>query len=204
MTEKNPIKAIIWDMGGVILRTEDHKPREKWAIKWGITESELSDFVFGNEASRSATLGEKPTSAIWEFVGHHFSLSPQDREKFEKDFWAGDRIDEKLLDYIDSLRKDHITALLSNAWGDARQTINERYPNWNRFDVSVFSAEVKMAKPEPGIYRYLLDTLRILPREAIFVDDMPENVTAAVSLGIHGIRFLDTNQTILEINQLLS
>jgi FMN phosphatase YigB (HAD superfamily) len=170
MTQNNPIKAIIWDMGGVILRTEDHQPREKWATKFGLSTSELSDFVFGNEISRQATIGEKPTSAIWEFVADHFSLSKQDREQFEQDFWAGDRIDEKLLDFIDTLRKEHITVLLSNAWGDARQTINERYPRWNRFDISVFSGEVKLAKPDPKIYQYLLNMLRILPQEAIFGD----------------------------------
>ncbi len=204
MTKNNLIKAIVWDMGGVILRTEDQQPRDKWAKRFGLTLSELSDFVFGNEVSRKASIGEKPTSAIWEFVGSHFSLSQQEREIIEQDFWAGDRIDEELLDFIELLRKDHITALLSNAWGDARQTITERYPHWNRFDISIFSAEVKMVKPDPQIFHYLLSTLRILPQETIFIDDMPENVTAAIALGIKGIRFLDTRQTISEINQLLS
>lgn len=204
MIKKNLIKVIVWDMGGVILRTEDPKPREKWATRFGISLSALTDFVFGNDISRQASIGEKPASAIWEFVADHFSLTPQDRELFERDFWVGDRIDERLLEYIESLRKDHLTALLSNAWGDARLTISDRYPSWNRFDVSIFSAEVKMAKPDPKIFHYLLNTLRILPQEAVFVDDMPENVTAASALGINGIHFLDTGQTILEIEKLLS
>jgi epoxide hydrolase-like predicted phosphatase len=204
MLKKNRIKAIAWDMGGVILRTEDPNPREKWARRFGISLTALTDFVFGNDISRQASVGEKPTSAIWEYVANHFSLTPQDRELFEQDFWMGDRIDEELLEFIESLRKDHITALLSNAWGDARQTIGDRYPHWNRFDVSIFSAEVKMAKPDPKIFHYLLNTLRIRPQEAIFVDDMPENVSAANALGINGVCFLDTRQTILEIKKLLS
>ena len=204
MTKNNLIKAIVWDMGGVILRTEDQQPRDKWAKRFGLTLSELSDFVFGNDVSRKASIGEEPTSAIWEFAGSHFSLSQHEREIFEQDFWAGDRIDEELLDFIELLRKDHITALLSNAWGDARQTITERYPRWNRFDVSIFSAEVKLVKPDPQIFHYLLNTLRILPQETVFIDDMPENVAAAIALGINGIRFLETKQTISEIKQLLS
>lgn len=57
------------------------------------------------------------------------------------------------------------------------------------FDGIVFSALVKMAKPDPKIYRYLLDTYHLIPGECLFIDDRRANIEAAEKSGIHGLIF---------------
>ncbi|MBT8082631.1 MAG: HAD-IA family hydrolase [Gammaproteobacteria bacterium] len=49
-------------------------------------------------------------------------------------------------------------------------------------------------KPEPQIYEYLLDAYQLEPTDTIFIDDLPENLDAAASLGIRTIRFVDAAQ----------
>ena len=51
------------------------------------------------------------------------------------------------------------------------------------------SGEEGVIKPDPRIFRILLERYRIAPEEAVFIDDNPGNATAATSLGIHGIHF---------------
>lgn len=53
----------------------------------------------------------------------------------------------------------------------------------------VVSGEVGAIKPNPEIFRALLDTYKIDPKRAVFIDDVPANVAAANGFGIHGIRF---------------
>ncbi|MHB8094616.1 MAG: HAD-IA family hydrolase, partial [Candidatus Aminicenantales bacterium] len=55
------------------------------------------------------------------------------------------------------------------------------------FDDYILSFELGIAKPEPGIYREALRRAGCRAGECVFIDDIPENVEAAVKLGIAGI-----------------
>ena len=52
------------------------------------------------------------------------------------------------------------------------------------FDRLYFSCDLKMMKPAPAIFRYVLDAERLDPAETLFIDDSPRNVEAAARLGI--------------------
>ena len=57
------------------------------------------------------------------------------------------------------------------------------YDLLKKFSGTVFSAPLKMAKPDPQIYRYLFDTFSLKPEECFFIDDLKENIEAAERLG---------------------
>lgn len=71
-------------------------------------------------------------------------------------------------------------------------------------DGGVFSFKVKLVKPDPAIYRLLLDQYHLLAEECVFMDDTLPNVEAAIALGIHGIHFLDKKQAEAELEELLA
>ena len=48
-----------------------------------------------------------------------------------------------------------------------------------------------MAKPNPEIYKYLLEKYSLNPDECIFIDDSAPNIKTAKELGIHGIVYSD-------------
>lgn len=78
--------------------------------------------------------------------------------------------------------------LLSNA--SARHKEYWPYvPGSEYFDGVVVSANLKMVKPNPEIYLYVLNTYRLQPDECLFVDDMLYNVTGAEAVGIPGFHF---------------
>ena len=81
--------------------------------------------------------------------------------------------------------------------------LTEKYDLLSLFDVSIFSGEVKMAKPGYEIYRLILDRLGVNAQEAIFIDDFVENIEAANQLGFTTIHYQSSDQTIKRINELI-
>lgn len=63
----------------------------------------------------------------------------------------------------------------------------------NFFHYTFYSHEVGFRKPEPEIYKYVLDMQNLIPEETFFVDDKKENVEAAVALGINAFQLTDRN-----------
>ncbi len=61
-------------------------------------------------------------------------------------------------------------------------------------DGGVFSFRVHVIKPDPAIYKQLLQTYSLEPSSCVFLDDLKENVNAAKKLGIHGIVFENLTQ----------
>lgn len=72
----------------------------------------------------------------------------------------------------------------------------QNYSFFSYFKDIVVSGEVKLIKPDPAIYRLLLERNQLRPGDCIFIDDLQENVAAAAALGIHGIQF--TSPELLE------
>ncbi|WP_279579441.1 HAD-IA family hydrolase [Fodinicola feengrottensis] len=63
------------------------------------------------------------------------------------------------------------------------------------FDVSVISAEVGLAKPDPAIYQLLLERLALPAETVAFIDDIEHNVEAAQEVGIVSVVHTDAATT---------
>ncbi len=57
------------------------------------------------------------------------------------------------------------------------------------FDGEVVSSEVHLCKPEPEIYKLVLERYGLEASESLFLDDRIENVNAAIACGIGGVLF---------------
>jgi len=70
-------------------------------------------------------------------------------------------------------------------------------------DGSVISYEVKIVKPEPGIYKALINKYDLVAEECVFLDDREENVEAAMKMGFHGIVVEGYEQAAKALNNML-
>lgn len=198
-----PIRAVIFDLGGVLVRTEDRTSRTRLAERAGLTYMELSELVFDSQSARRAMRGEITTEEHWEEVNKKLGLSKEEYPQVPLEFWAGDRLDENLVNYLRGLRPQYKTALLSNAWDDLRQMIEEIWKCADAFDQMVISAETGLVKPEPPIYEKVVSDLMVKPKEAVFVDDFPENVAGAKAVGLEAIQFFSPEQILQDLEKLL-
>ncbi len=197
------IKAIIWDMGGVLLRTVDGSYREKLAEKLGLPRKELEGIVFSSESSHQAEKGIIDADTHWKFVRDYFKFSENDLVKFIEAFWAGDTMDHQLVTYIDKLRPVYKTGLISNAWSNARSLVDGTHQFLYAFDEVVFSAEVGLRKPGLEIYLLMLHRLGLRGEQCIFIDDFPHNLIGAEKAGFQVLLFTNPTEVTDQLNKIL-
>ncbi len=204
MQNRNKIKAVITDLGGVLVRTREDDARERLAKQLGLTCSELLEIVFHSPTAELATLGIIPEEQHWLTIAERLNLKAEELPAFRWEFWSSEVPDENLLAYLKSLKPRYRLGVLSNAWSDSEGEIHARLPgllNW--FDDVIFSAQIGMAKPDVRIYRLAVERLGVQPSEAVFLDDVDKNVAGAVKAGLHAIRASSSEQVITELRQLL-
>lgn len=198
------LQAIIWDLGGVLLRTEDQQPRAQLARELNLTYAEIDQLVFNSPSARQASRGEISARQHWQNLCEIWSW-PEDRlSELQARFWGGDRLDLELVEFIRSFEPRYTTALLSNNWSDLRQAITTQWQIDDAFDEIVISAEVGLVKPDPRIYRLTEEKLGILPEQALFVDDFIENIQAALARGWKSVHFQNSQQAMAEVKALLA
>lgn len=200
------IKSIVFDIGGVLLRSEDESGRKALGEKYNLDPGWIENLVFQSPAAQASSIGLVGSNDIWHNVAVKLSLSKDALEEFKRIFWQGDRIDQGLIKFLHDCRPKYKTALLTNAWMDARSFLMETYgiTEGMTVDLILISSEIGIAKPDPRIYQLLGDKVGCHLHEILFVDDFIENVLAAEELGIQTIHFQVGMDLINEIESKLT
>ena len=116
------------------------------------------------------------------------------------------RPNTQLLNFLHGIRLSGIrTAILSNtisiyASAQAQAGISKE----GGFEPIIYSWQVELAKPQKEIFELALFELKADAESIIFIDDKPEHIKGAASIGVHTILFEDTNKTIARIQELIT
>jgi glucose-1-phosphatase len=183
------IQAVIFDVGGVLVRTYDWRGRQRWERDLALQPGQAEWFVFHSEPGLRAQQGQLTEAALWQEVAALLGLDAEQLAAFRRDFWAGDALDEELVEYIRSLRPKYQTAIISNFNDSLRESLERTYPIAGAFDLIVVSAEENVMKPDEQIYLLTLERLGRQPVEAVFIDDSAANVAAAQAVGMHALHY---------------
>lgn len=202
VVEAMSIRAVFFDFGGVIQRTEFQSPRQRLAERFGIDYDDLERLVFASASARRASVGGITEEAYWSEVLERLKRPASELPAIKDEFFGGDIVDRALLDFIRSLRGGFRTGLITNAWSGMRAFL-QKQGLLALFDDVVISAEVGVAKPEAGIYHIALEQAQVRAEEAVFVDDVQANVDACRQVGMKGILFDDPSHVMRQLEQLL-
>ncbi len=197
------IKTVIFDVGGVLLRTEDRRPRTMLADAFGMTYEALENLVFNGDQGHAAQRGEVTAAEQWEYVRNQLNIQTAELDPVRRTFFSGDVLDRELLDFVRSLKPSYQTAIITNAFDDARAALTEQFHLDEVFDPIIVSAEEKVMKPDPEIFRIALKRCSIRAEEAVFIDDFPHNIRGAQAVGMHAVWFRSRDQAIVELRTLL-
>jgi len=196
------IKAVFFDLGGVILRTEFQAPREHLAERLGMEYEDLYKLVFDSPSSLKASIGEISDIEHWAEVTRRLKRPSSETKTIREEFFAGDVVDHEIVEFLRSLRPRYYVGLISNSWPDLRDYIAKLKFD-DAFDHMVISGEVGVMKPEARIYQIALEQAGASPSEALFVDDVYENIKGCEKVGIQGIHFKDPESTLKQLKSLL-
>lgn len=199
------IKAFIFDFGGVIVRTEDYRPRHAWDERLGLPVGSVERAVHHSDIWIQAQLGRISYKSYWDGVAEILYMRKDDHdiEALRRDYFSGDRINYRLVCLIRELREQgYGIALLSNESVELRQRLDELGLT-DLFDHILISAEIGVMKPDVTAFRVALQALGVAPHEAVFVDDALPNVRGAQHMGLHVIHSRACDDLRPEVKRLL-
>ena len=136
----------------------------------------LQGFIFNNPAQ------EANIRLYWEHIGDTIRCYPYTHD------WIRELKDKGLHCYI-----------LSNYARRTYELTREELSFEKLMDGALYSWQVQQVKPEPEIFRTLLERFGLRPEESVFLDDNPKNVEAARKLGIHAIQFTTREAALKEL-----
>lgn len=185
------IKTVIFDMGGVIITlNHDEAVRRFSALGLQKADEVLNPYcqagIFGDLEEGKLSL-EEYQEALEKMVGRKLSFEEV------RHCWLGYAADvpaNKLAALRKLKEEGYRVILLSNtnpymsSWTDSTEFSGDGHAIGEYFDALYRSYEVKLMKPDDRFFRYVLTQEKILPEDALFVDDGPRNCAAASELGI--------------------
>ena len=83
----------------------------------------------------------------------------------------------------------HKLYALSNMGLVAMDYLEKNYPFLDLFEGKVISSRLKLIKPDPEIFKYLLNKFNLDPQQTVYIDDYAPNIKAAAGLGFLTIQF---------------
>jgi putative hydrolase of the HAD superfamily len=179
-----PYDAVLTDFDGV-LRHFDHAAQAEIEARYGLP---LTKTAFDPELILPATLGER-TEAEWaESVAVALGGDERARravaEFVEIRFWVDEQVRELL-----ARVQEHVPVVIVTNAMDTLESHLDLLGLTYFADAVVSSARVGVAKPDRRIYEIAAELAGAAPERCLFVDDRPQNVEAAVALGMTGVHY---------------
>ena len=195
--------VVVFDLGGVLL---DWNPRHLYRKLFPGDEAAMEDFL-ANVCTEAWNERQDAGRPFAEAVEELMPLHADKRELIEA-FGArfGEMIPGAIDDSVEILRelKQRGTPVyaLTNWSAETLPPQRGRFTFLSMFDGIVVSGEEGCIKPDPRIFRVLLERYNIRAEDAVFIDDVPKNARAAHELGLHGIHFRSPAQLRRELEDL--
>ncbi|MGD0520539.1 MAG: HAD family phosphatase [Terracidiphilus sp.] len=185
------LRAVVFDYGMVLTGPQDpeaHRAMVRitglpvarfeslyWADRHAYDEGKLNGITFWQKLLRDAGLNLEP--------GAMEELSALDARMWTTENPA------TLAWQMQLKERGLLTAILSNMGDNVLASVEREFDWIHRFDVLIWSYQWHMAKPDPAIYRLVLQKLGSGPEETLFLDDKLVNVEAARTLGMKALQF---------------
>jgi len=196
------IKAVIWDLAGVVLQTVKGTFNSLLAERLGAPLSEINRLV-SLEENDLWDLDEIDNDAYYTFLLEGLKM-PMEKKSILRKFVLDDfYIDQEMLAYVKKIQKSFTTALLTNFPAHVHDFMKTDWIVDGAFDHMIASCDVKLLKPDPAIYTLTLARIGCRAEESVFIDDREINVKAAEKLGINGIVYQSRSQTINDLEAIL-
>jgi len=185
------LKAVIFDYGNVLCLPQPADYMAAMARVAGIENEEMHRLYWLSRVPFDR--GDLSVDSYWNALAAEASRSLTAGQlaeiiRLDNESWA--QPDPVMLRWAARLRSSGIrTGVLSNMPITLREYLTAHARWLDDFDHRTFSCDVRLAKPEPGIYEHSLRGLDVAAADALFLDDKEANVEGARRLGLHGLLF---------------
>jgi putative hydrolase of the HAD superfamily len=196
------IRAIFWDVGGVLLTNAwDRTERAKALEHFHLDAEEFHDrheMVVSSFERGKITLDEYLDRTVF------YRPRPFERDAFRDYMFSLSQPFPEVLQFAQALT-DSGKCFMGTINNESRELNNQRIEKFGLrkiFRLFISSCYVGFRKPEGDIYRLALETTQIPAEDCCFIDDRALNLECAAKLGMHTIEMKGLEQLRGELAQL--
>lgn len=183
--------TVVFDVGNVLLRWD---PRNLYRTIFD-DEAEMEWFLstictgqWNQEQDRGRDWEEAVALLVKDYPDHETSIRAF-HDRWEET--VSGAIEENVA-LLDRLREAGVpNYCITNFSSPKFSLAQQRFPFLAAFDGIIVSGDERLLKPEPEIYRLLLDRYGLQARDCLFIDDSHANVDGARAVGMHAIHFVE-------------
>ncbi len=175
------MKTILCDIGGVLLNVHFERAIDKLSIIIGTSEDDLMDRIFFSGVKDSHDRGLIGSEDFYGKIILKNEMSFGEFSKAWADIFSENR---EMVEFIKSCSGNYRLLIASNTDPIHFAFFNEMYPWFSLFNGYGLSYKLNTLKPSPDFHINLCREFGVDYEDAVFVDDLPENIDAASSLGI--------------------
>ena len=197
------IKAIIFDLEGVLMKTKDADLYLSVANALETPYGSVREIYF-SEMNDQVDLGLFTQEQFEENVINMLGLEPKKIKILQQVHEEQTFIDSLMLEKIKSLKKKYKIGLLSNYSTSMRNKIEKEWRIGDAFDAIIISSEVGVIKPDPAIFELMMERLGSQAHESVLIDDRIKNIQGAENIGMRTIHYHDRAQTVKDLDFLLN
>ncbi|MFH1798192.1 MAG: HAD family phosphatase [Candidatus Omnitrophota bacterium] len=195
---KKPIKAILFDLGNVIVKVNTRPLEEKWAYSGKKASSEVIDYFMDSDNMNGYMEGKLSSSQFYTKTKRFFNLDMKFHEFY--DLWNSVIVPypemEVIIKNLKNKYPDIKLILISNINEKHYTFVRENYKILDLLDGFAVSHELGRQKPHHEIYQEAVRLAETLPKHAFYTDDRQDLIDAARTLGIRAFQF--TNHETLQ------
>jgi putative hydrolase of the HAD superfamily len=187
--------AVVFDLDGVIRHWNDDEIDDV-ETAFGLAPRTILSVAFSPDLGPAAVTGLL-TYRQWmdairaRVIGEHGEAASGALDEWEANVG---RVDTEMLALLRSVRSRTTVALLSNGTTRLRRDLHV-LDLLDEFDEVFNTAELGIAKPDPEVFHLVCGRLGVDPADALFVDDLAENVEGATEAGLRAHRHVDRTGT---------
>ncbi len=185
------LRAVVFDYGMVLTGPPDPKAHAAMVCITGLPVDRFETLYWADRHAYDE--GKLTGITFWQKIVRDGGLSLGQAEieelnRLDARMWTTEN--PAMVAWQQQLRqRGLLTGILSNMGDSVLHSVEKTF-NWiNNFDVLVWSYQLRIAKPDPAIYRHILKELGTQPAETLFLDDKPVNIEAARALGMKALEF---------------
>jgi len=190
-----PVTAVTFDLGGVLI---DWNPRHLYRRLFDGDEEAMERFlgeVCTLEWNATMDAGRPFAEAVAELAAAHPDQAELIRAYHRR--WPemlGPAIDGTVAIVREVKAAGYRTYALSNWSAETFGMTRERFGFLDELDGILISGEVRLAKPDPAIFREFLRRFDLDPAATVYIDDWDRNVASAASVGLNAVQFRDPDR----------
>ncbi len=194
MNKKNEIRGIVFDLGGVLVRSFEFNFYKVAGRKIGLSPSTIAKIA----ESEWATLevGKETNSELWHRIAKKLGnpgLGNVLASLWLRHYKRDAKIKKAVLEIVKRLHHKYKMGVISNTQRE-HSIVDRKRGLFKHFDVVLLSNEIGLRKPQHEIFALASEKLRVPPQNLLFIDDDSRWTTTAKRYGWKALRFISARQ----------